>query len=480
MIRKFAFNFMEVKAVKRLLSFVLIAVISLTVFASCAKMKEDTDGSDSGSDSDIGASSELFESDWGEYVPNVGGDVISGESTDVPSGDSSGSSDEEKKPDVKDSTSGLKFTLNADGKSYTLVGKGSASATTIFVDGYKGLPVTRIGYGAFANDEKITEIKIGDSVEVIENFAFSMCKKVTKLTFGKNVKRIGEYSFRYCTSMTTADLGDSLEFIDDWAFYNSGALMNITMPNTLRSVGEGAFDKTGYSKDSGKWSGKALYIGKHLVSTKSDISGKYTVADGTVTIAKKAFSGRSSLTEVVIPNSVKGIGAKAFERATKLATVSIGTGVEFIGEKAFENSKYYNTSGNWKNNVLYIGNYLVDTKTALGGICTVTSGTKVIADMAFESCENLSSVVIPDSAVYLGEYAFRGCPKLTSVTIGSGVKKIGIYAFKDCSKIESVTFKDPTGWKAGDVTIASNMLATKQSASNYLALLYSGVEWVHS
>ena len=43
----------------------------------------------------------------------------------------------------------------------------------------------------------------------------------------------------------------------------------------------------------------------------------------------------------------------------------------------------------------------------------ITSGTTKIEDYAFQGCENLISVIIPDSVTEIGRWAFVGCNNLT-------------------------------------------------------------------
>ena len=59
---------------------------------------------------------------------------------------------------------------------------------------------------------------------------------------------------------------------------------------------------------------------------------------------------------------------------------------------------------------------------------------------AFERCEELTSVVIPNSVTSISKWAFFDCPRLASVTIGNSVNSIGIAAFYGCHALTSVTF----------------------------------------
>ena len=65
-----------------------------------------------------------------------------------------------------------------------------------------------------------------------------------------------------------------------------------------------------------------------------------------------------------------------------------------------------------------------------------------IGDYAFDDCENLTTVTIPESVTSIGDYAFDDCSSLTSVTIPKGVTSIGDSAFCECSSLESITIPE--------------------------------------
>ncbi len=66
---------------------------------------------------------------------------------------------------------------------------------------------------------------------------------------------------------------------------------------------------------------------------------------------------------------------------------------------------------------------------------SIPEGVKEIRGLAFSGCSGLTSISIPSSVEYIGDYAFSGCSGLTSIDIPEGVTTIGDGAFGGCSSL---------------------------------------------
>lgn len=63
---------------------------------------------------------------------------------------------------------------------------------------------------------------------------------------------------------------------------------------------------------------------------------------------------------------------------------------------------------------------------------------KEIGEKAFEGCQKITDITIPDSVTVIGEYVFSMCNELRNAVIGSGITIINKYSFQYCTSLMCV------------------------------------------
>ncbi len=275
--------------------------------------------------------------------------------------------------------------------------------------------VTSIGDGAFDSCVGLTSLKIPGSVINIGFAAFSNCRGLTSLEISDGVIKIEDSAFSGCTGLTSIEIPDSVTSIGCLAFFGCTGLTSIIIPDNIISISTDAFVGTAFYNDKSNWENGVLYIGKHLVKAEDGISGEYTIKDGTISVAVRAFWGCRQLVGIAVPNSVRSIDGDAFAGCDRLTSINIPNSVTSIGDYAFGNC------------------------TGLTSI-EIPDSVKNIGDWAFSDCTGLTSIDIPDSVTEIGYYAFCGCKGLTSVTIPGNVTSIGGGAFYNCTELKDVYY----------------------------------------
>lgn len=354
------------------------------------------------------------------------------------------------------------------------------------------------------------KLEILPSVTTIEESAAISCKGITEVVFPKGLKTIGLCAFASCIGLRNLSLPEGLELIHSEAFYQCSNLATITMGDKTR-VSAKVFHQTAFWNNSANWENGVLYLGETLLSAQKLTASSYTVKKGTVSIGYGAFEDITSLTEIIIPNSVKEIGELAFWDCINLKKVVIPENGCVATSGSFENvppapaETIYPRDG-----LFYYGTILVKSEEERNGRKTfnIPPGTTVVADGAFLSgdfkyeeiwipaslrhfpFEGLSdtmqtytvekgnpyftaidgvlynkevttllrcpqgktSVTIPESVTAIAPNAFAYCHQLKEVVLPKGLKTIGERAFYDCDLLEKVNI--PNGVANLDLALA--------------------------
>ena len=216
-----------------------------------------------------------------------------------------------------------------------------------------------------------------------------------------------------------------------------------------------------------EWGVKYSKDGRKLLETPQELYRTYSIRKGTKVVCDRAFCLCSSLTEIVIPNSVASIGDSAFLGCISLKEIVIPNSViclngnPFIGWKGkleclspsfvYEDNILFNkdksriisfrnqklTSYVIPNSVTSIGDSAFYDSRSLSNI-VIPDGVTSIGDSAFEGCNSLGSLVIPNSVTNTGKGTFKWCKSLAEVVIPNSVTNIGEFAFCGCSSLAEV------------------------------------------
>lgn len=162
-------------------------------------------------------------------------------------------------------------------------------------------------------------------------------------------------------------------------------------------------------------------IGSNAFSNSSSLI-KVTIPSSVTTIQDFAFRGNSALKSVTIPSSVTNVGVRIFLSCPQLKTAGpIGSGcsIEF----------------GWSSE---IPSGVFDSCNELESVILPDTITK-IGTSAFRDCKNLKKVKLPSGLTRVEENLFSGCSSLTEVIISGKVSSIGRWAFSNCTNLNHVT-----------------------------------------
>ena len=318
------------------------------------------------------------------------------------------------------------FEFKNEHRTLTITGYKGSVKSVIIPEKINGLPVTKIGYQAFAF-KQLTSVSIPDSVTYIDTAAFYN-NRLTAIALPASLTFIGDIAFSF-NRITNVVIPPTVKKIGYEAF-SDNRLTSVALPqgvNTqLSSFYLALFDK--YMRNERKESIFSIMI---VISDMYEIA----VLDNSVVeivgyhgfdkdhviperinglpvvaIGNRVFA-QNSLSSVVIPNSVQIIGDDAFIH-NELTNVVLPNSVRIIGNGAFVDNQISN---------LVLPDFLVS-----------------IGNAAFSS-NAIAELKLPETLVNIGFAAFSS-NKLKNVVIPSSVRTMGKQVFDSSVKIKKENY----------------------------------------
>lgn len=229
-------------------------------------------------------------------------------------------------------------------------------------------------------------------------------------------KRIGSISVNFLKDSGVTEVTFPSYFMDFTGISGCGSLEKIHLSAALEKVTEpfrfcrnlrviDVEDGGAYKTSDG-----ILYTadGKSLVAYPCGRTGSFAVPEGVETVEKFAFSN-SSLSEIILPDSLKAINDYCFFGAEKLESVTVPSSVRYIGYLAFSES---------------------GIKEAV-----LSEGLEEIGDSAFKNTD-IKELYIPDSVIKCGRDIADDDVRISASYPTAGMKEL--------IELDNVIFRDET------------------------------------
>ncbi len=248
------------------------------------------------------------------------------------------------------------------------------------------------------------------------------------------------------------------------AFVGAEYVNSICLPKTIKYIADGAFDGCRYLQAFILDPENEYYeLNSSCIVEKETgilIAGAAyaSINDGVKEIASGAFKNRIGVTLIDIPASVEKIAEDAFAGCNNIVLIKVAEG-----------NKVYAS----KDNCII----LKDSNTLLLGCqgSKIPAGTEIIATGAFNGCEMLKEIKIPDTVTTIMPEAFIGCLFVSDLEIPSTVTMLD-GAFEGLANLTKVVVsEDNPNYKSVDNCILSKDGKTLV-LSNKDGLIPEGVE----
>ena len=282
-----------------------------------------------------------------------------------------------------------------------------------------------VGESAFENNQKVQLVVVPKSVKRMDAYVFWGCDNLEEVVLGKGLTSVDEYAFSGCTGLKQITIPENVQSIDAQAFAGCTNLTDIYIPATVTSIAEDAFlncDNVTIHADEGS---VADQFAQKLAGQRSQ--NPLVTATPAPTQTSDATSDTQATAEpeptatpapTPVPGNVLG------------STIVVGNHAMVMVLPEEETVKQGYTE--------------LEADQETGGETqdiTAEAEDGTIPEWKYYRDQSIKAVSIPEGTTEIGRFAFSRS-SAESVTFPEGVTTIDYAAFYHCDDLNSVILPD--------------------------------------
>ena len=266
------------------------------------------------------------------------------------------------------------------------------------------------------------------AVTAIGNKAFCGCSFLKSVTLPSTIVTIEDDAFYKCTTLESVEIPEGVKELGN-AFESSDRLKTIVIPSTVTQISSRFISNCQTRKEI-----VCKPLTPPAISTDKPINiDDYDYNKCTLIVPQKSIEAYKAADAWNLFNRIGGFTVDK----------KGGMKIEMAFTEFTEDGLKYMVMSESPKEVMLLG---YEGEKPMGELIipakvqgySVTS----IGGRAFERCQNLTMVTIPNSVTSIGYRAFFVCAGLTSIEIPNSVTTIGNEAFSSCTSLESVLFDE--------------------------------------
>ena len=194
------------------------------------------------------------------------------------------------------------------------------------------------------------------------------------------------------------------------------------------------------------------YDGKEAVLTVPQALDGVPVTE----IGSHTFQANDALTEAILPEGIVSLGDYAFIHCVNLVKVSLPASLVEVGLNPFTGCELLAglavAEGNPNLRIEEGVLFSLDDRRLIWypmlkepGSYTIPGSIRIIGASAFDQCENITEILIPDETALtaVGRRAFYQCDNLRAINLeNANISTIGADAFNGCRGLEKLAFPE--------------------------------------